>query len=332
MSLFSEADSLRQALTPFIKKIVEESTRECLRTYKAKVVSAPNTTTGKCEVRMMGQETVLSLPYSTAVSNIAAEDYVWIATTNNSWRNAIVWKKLDFTEEIGNVEDIDLSNYYTKEETKHEIENAISEIEFPSYEQYVLPVASDNVLGGIKTGTEGQVYKEDTQFLYLPVFVDENEKAYVAERKLKSIGEFGLCAVYKASSFTGNDIPAYNATSVEGRYYAVESWNGHLVVNVPWTADGLTDEEQQNISNIPTLISKVESFEATINGLADVATSGSYEDLTNKPTIPTKTSQLENDSINELPDVSTNDDGKILMVESGKWELVKIVTAEDSEV
>lgn len=35
---------------------------------------------------------------------------------------------------------------------------------------------------------------------------------------------------------------------------------------------------------------------STITGLATVATSGSYDDLSNKPTIPTKTSQLNNDS------------------------------------
>ena len=33
-----------------------------------------------------------------------------------------------------------------------------------------------------------------------------------------------------------------------------------------------------------------------VSGLANVATSGSYNDLSDKPTIPTKTSQLENDS------------------------------------
>lgn len=35
---------------------------------------------------------------------------------------------------------------------------------------------------------------------------------------------------------------------------------------------------------------------SSVSGLAKVATSGSYNDLSNKPTIPTKTSQLTNDS------------------------------------
>ena len=35
---------------------------------------------------------------------------------------------------------------------------------------------------------------------------------------------------------------------------------------------------------------------SSVDGLSTVATSGSYNDLSNKPTIPTKTSQLTNDS------------------------------------
>ncbi|WP_405309938.1 hypothetical protein [Methanobrevibacter sp.] len=38
------------------------------------------------------------------------------------------------------------------------------------------------------------------------------------------------------------------------------------------------------------------SGKANVNDLAAIATSGSYNDLSNKPTIPTKTSQLTNNS------------------------------------
>lgn len=94
--IFSQSEQLRQALTPFIQKIVDERTRECLRTYKAKVVTAPNTTTKKCEVQLIGQDTTLSLPYSTAVSGVIVGDMVWVATTYNSWKNAVVWQKIKF--------------------------------------------------------------------------------------------------------------------------------------------------------------------------------------------------------------------------------------------
>ena len=51
-------------------------------------------------------------------------------------------------------------------------------------------------------------------------------------------------------------------------------------------------------ANIPTKTSQLtnDSNFVASNSLATVATSGSYNDLTDKPTIPTKTSQLNNDS------------------------------------
>lgn len=101
-NVFEESAKLKQALTPIIEKIVDERTRSCLRTYKAKVVTAPDSTTGKCVVQLMGQSglsnpTTLSLPYSTAVSSVSVGQMVWVATTYNSWRNAVVWQKIDFS-------------------------------------------------------------------------------------------------------------------------------------------------------------------------------------------------------------------------------------------
>lgn len=96
MNVFSQSEQLKQALTPFINKLIDERTKECLRTYKAKVVTAPNIETGKCEVQLLGHFTTISLPYSTAVSNVLVGDMVWVATTYNSWRNGVVWQKIKF--------------------------------------------------------------------------------------------------------------------------------------------------------------------------------------------------------------------------------------------
>ena len=97
MNAFNQADEIRKALNPYIKRIVEEQTKECLRTYKAKVIVKPNQTTGKCGIQLIGQDQVLQLPYSTAVASVGVGDMVWVATTYNSWRNAVVWQKIDFS-------------------------------------------------------------------------------------------------------------------------------------------------------------------------------------------------------------------------------------------
>lgn len=93
---FSQSDELRRAITPFLENLIKENTRECFRLHKAVVVTAPNSTTKLCEVRLVGQTTTLSLPYSTYVQNASVGDAVWVATTYNSWRNAIVFISIDF--------------------------------------------------------------------------------------------------------------------------------------------------------------------------------------------------------------------------------------------
>lgn len=96
MNMFNESEELVNALTPIVKKIINEQTGSCLRTYKAVVVKAPNINTKKCVVRLAGQETNLSLPYSSSVSAASAGDMVWVATTYNSFKNAVVWQLIDF--------------------------------------------------------------------------------------------------------------------------------------------------------------------------------------------------------------------------------------------
>lgn len=64
------------------------------------------------------------------------------------------------------------------------------------------------------------------------------------------------------------------------------------------------------VQAVKTYIDTLLSDKADTSDLADVATSGSYTDLTNKPSIPTKTSDLTNDSgfLTEHQDISGKQD------------------------
>ena len=90
------------------------------------------------------------------------------------------------------------------------------------------------------------------------------------------------------------------------------------------------------------------AFEALQEALAPVATSGSYNDLDDKPTIPTvnnatltiqkngsnvatfaanaSQNATANITVQELPTVSSSDNNKILQVVNGAWSLVTPVS------
>ena len=92
--IFSESSALYPILEKIVSKIVAEKTRSCFRVYKASVVSAPNGTT--VGVSLVGESTVLNIPYSSAISDISAGDFVWVGVIFNHFRNAFVWQKANF--------------------------------------------------------------------------------------------------------------------------------------------------------------------------------------------------------------------------------------------
>ena len=95
MSLLSDAAALREAIASVAKSATEDTMRDCLRVRKAIVVTAPQN--GVCGVHFVGDDTVLNLPYSSAVASVSAGDVVWVAVLGSSMRNAIVWEDAAFS-------------------------------------------------------------------------------------------------------------------------------------------------------------------------------------------------------------------------------------------
>jgi len=96
MALLDDAKEVRAALAEVIRQEVNGLTQDCFRVKKAIVQTAPNSTTGKCSVQLIGDDTVLSIPYSSEVSSVSAGAVVWVAYWGGSMRNAIVWQTADF--------------------------------------------------------------------------------------------------------------------------------------------------------------------------------------------------------------------------------------------
>ena len=96
MALLEEAKEIRAALAEVIRQEVEALTQDCFRVKKAIVQTAPNSTTGKCSVQLIGDDTILSIPYSSDVASVSAGAVVWVAYWGGSMRNAIVWQTADF--------------------------------------------------------------------------------------------------------------------------------------------------------------------------------------------------------------------------------------------
>ena len=94
MSLLSDAKEIKAAITAIVREEIDRETRDCFRVRKAVVTTAPNGT--KCSVKLVGDDTILALPYSSAVSSVSVGNVVWVAILGNSMRTAIVWETADF--------------------------------------------------------------------------------------------------------------------------------------------------------------------------------------------------------------------------------------------
>ena len=129
-----------------------------------------------------------------------------------------------------------------------------------------VPFASNKAIGGFKTN---RFQNEDSGSIEFPLRIDENGFGYVYINKISTSGAFGLVNVFKSTHFISS-MPEYNQTEVKGRYYAVESWNGYLVVNVPWESANV------DFNNYYTKTETDNAIDTAINNAITRALEGEY--------------------------------------------------------
>lgn len=98
----TESEIIRNSIEKIAREESGKQNRSAFRVYKAVVKTAPSFITNLCGVSLMGDETVLNLPFTKAVWDVAVGDIVLVATTFNNFTNAIVWAKPDLNFGVQN--------------------------------------------------------------------------------------------------------------------------------------------------------------------------------------------------------------------------------------
>lgn len=95
------AREIKNMLKGLIKETIAEETKNCFRVYRARVLRLPynDPNLGRvCQVQIVGDQSVLSIPFSSRVASMRIGDMVLVATLYNSFQNAIVWETYNFRD------------------------------------------------------------------------------------------------------------------------------------------------------------------------------------------------------------------------------------------
>ena len=184
--------------------------------------------------------------------------------------------------------------------------------------EYVLPEASSTTLGGVKVGTglsitNGVLSATGGGVAESIDWSNVQNKPTIPSKTSDLINDSGYLTTIPSEYITETELNAkgYLTEHQDLSNYALKT-ELHSHTNKS-TLDSITDSkvtEWDNKSNfsgsyndltdkptIPSEYTHPSTHPASmITGLSTVATSGSYNDLSNKPTIPSKTSELTNDS------------------------------------
>lgn len=221
----------------------------------------------------------------------------------------------DLTNGAGFITTAALSNYYTKSETytQNEVNSLINSLSIPTKTSDLvndsgfltsIPVASANDLGGVKIGTglsidadgvvsvtsAGAVAWADVTGKPTNVSYWTNDAGYITSASIPTnVSSFTNDAGYITSSDIPTDVSAftndagYLTSSALSNYYTKSETYSQNEVNalintiaIPTKTSDLTNDGDDG----------VHAFLAT-DDVATVAATGDYDDLINKPTIPT---------------------------------------------
>ena len=193
-----------------------------------------------------------------------------------------------------NMDDIDLSDYYTKEETEQKINKLQNEIDNKLESSDLNDYAKkDDIPTKLSDLTNDSNYLTSIPNEYITESELENKKyaseTYVqnkiAEAKLE--GEEIDLSGYATKEELNNKVDKIDGKGLSTEDYTTNEKN--KLINIEENANNYIHPQKHNVN--------------MIEGLSNVATSGSYNDLINKPNIPTKTSELTNDNgfISEIP-------------------------------
>lgn len=87
----NEIERARKALQAIFDQNFEPKAKDCLRLYKGAVTTAPDQSTGKVGVTLVGDTTEISASCTQFLLTSKVGDIVWVAVPYNNLRNAVVW-------------------------------------------------------------------------------------------------------------------------------------------------------------------------------------------------------------------------------------------------
>lgn len=101
MSLLETSEKIKKRIEEVAEAVAERVSRSSVKTYKAKVTTAPSQVSGStkytCGITLVGDETELTVLCPPRMQDVVVGDIVWVQVLYSNWKNAVLWQKYDFS-------------------------------------------------------------------------------------------------------------------------------------------------------------------------------------------------------------------------------------------